>query len=249
MIDCPSCKARVETSASACPHCGWRFNLADDPQPSVRPAARPKISAEVDMGLTIDRTASDERFKKGIQDSVPMILKPLETKATKVKVFLQTHGDLEEGQAMVLVTDGGTVDQAIQDAKNIVYAGGGLPPENHLDAIENLLKIIPWVADPRRARGAIVAFMTADTKPARSGRSAREIGEEILKRSLLLYLVCETTPTLKELCDAAGGMMCQITNNPDPAEMQMIASRVSASIAVTVASGGTRPMTVPVNQK
>ena len=74
--------------------------------------------------------------------------------------------------------------------------------------------------------------------------AAREIGEEINKKSLLLYLVCEPTPSLHELCNTAGGLMFQITNSPHPAEMQMIASRVSASIVATMARGGTVPINV-----
>ena len=50
------------------------------------------------------------------------------------------------------------------------------------------------------------------------------------------------TTKLQELIDAAGGLMFQISNSPDPADLQKIAGQLAASIAATVASGSTVPM-------
>ena len=101
---------------------------------------------------------------------------------------------------------------------------------------------VPWTNDPTSARGAILAFTTADSKPAGSGRTARELGEEIARRGLLLYMVAEHTSQLQQLVDAAGGLMFPISNDPDPANMQKIAARISASIVQTLATGGTVPV-------
>ena len=246
MKDCPSCGIQVDIASASCPRCGFPFSSGMGTQTSVLPAKRPKIQASVDVAITIDRTGSSLGFAKGISDSLPMILNPIGAKVASAKVFLQTHGDLDENEEMVLLTNGGTIDQAIQDAQKIVFQGGGDPPEHHLDAIERLEKTVPWLGDPARSRGVIIAFMTADSKEARSKRSPREIGEEIKKKSLLLYLICEPTPKLHELCVAAGGLMFRISNSPNPAEMQLIASQVSASIIAAVNTGGTKPMSVPL---
>ena len=247
MMYCPSCQSQIDTSADVCPSCGWRFNTSPSkPGASiVRPATRPKIQCEVDLATTVDRTGSSERFQMGIPKTYETIVNQVRAKARSVKCWLASHGDLDEGQDFIIHTDAGTPEQAIEDIKKITYGGGGDPPENHLDAIEELLKRVPWTADPSRARGAILAFMTADTKPAKSGISAAELGKQIKDKGILLYLVCEPTPTLQELAAAAEGLVFQITNNPDPAELQKIASQLAASIVATVASGGTVPMTVP----
>ncbi len=186
-------------------------------------------------------------FSQASRRPTKKILVQVAAKARAVKCWLASHGDLDEGQDFVIHTDGGTPEQAIEDIKKIAYGGGGDPPEHHLDAIEALLDRVPWSVDPSRARGAILAFLTADSKPAKSGTTAPELGKRIKDKGLLLYLVCEPTPTLRELVDTAGGLMFQISNNPDLVDLQRIAGQLAASIVATVASGSTVPMSVPTN--
>jgi hypothetical protein len=174
-----------------------------------------------------------------------MIVSQVKAKAREVKCWLASHGDIDDGQNFIIHTDAGTPDQAVEDIKKIAYGGGGDPAEHHLDAVESLLNRVPWTADPTRARGAIIAFTTADTKPAKSGITALALGTKIKEKGILLYLVCELTPALQELASAAEGLVFQISNSPDPGELQKIASQLAASIVATVGSGGTVPMTVP----
>ena len=248
-IDCPACQNKCDTSVDVCPNCGWKFNKSPGvPGKSiVHLAARPKIQCEVDLAATVDRTGSSKQFETGIPLTYEKIVSQVKAKARKVKCWVSSHGDLDEGQDFIIHTDAGTPEQAVRDIKKVCYGGGGDQPEHHLDGIETLLERVPWTADPSRARGAILAFMTADSKPARSGVTAAELGKKIRDRNLLLYLVCEPTPTLQELASAASGLIFQISNNPDPASLQQIASQLSASIVATIASGGTVPMTVPAN--
>lgn len=244
MAYCPSCQNKVDTAVDVCPSCGWSFNNSSgQPKLSFAPPvpSRPKIQCAVDLAATVDRTGSCERFEIGIPLTYDLILAQLKTKVRDVKCWLGSHGDLDEGQNFIIHTDAGTPEQASEDIKNICYGGGGDPPEHHLDAIESLLNLVPWTSDPSRARGAIVAFMTADTKPAKSGISATELGRQIRDKGILLYLVCEPTPTLQELASAAEGFLFQISNNPEPTEMQKIAAEVGKSIAITAASGSTVP--------
>ena len=246
--ECPSCnKPSVANNEAICPGCGWQFKagVGKGGVSIVRPAVRPKIPCEVQIAITDDRTGSSDQFKLGIPVTVEGILTPVVAKAREVKVWLQTHGDLDEGQDMVLLVDGGTPEDAKKAVQGVVYDGGGDAPEHHLDAVERLVNTVPWIADPRKARGAIVALMTADSKPAHSGKSARQIGEEIKKRGILLYCVCEETPQLRELCDAAGGWIFTISNSPDAHQLQSIASKVAASITQVAGSGATLPLTAP----
>lgn len=244
---CPSCSAAVDSAVQAeCPTCGWPLQSPAQGRISIRPAGRPKIQVGVDVAITVDRTGSSAAFEKGIHASIPTILRQIERKARTVRTWLQSHGDEDEGQQPVLLTDGGSVADAINDVKAIFFGGGGDAPEHHLSAIENLLTNVPWPPDPLKSRGALLAFLTDDSKPATSGRSAAEIGAEIRRRGVLLYVVCQRTPELKALCDAAGGLMFEISNDPDPADLQQIASRLAASVVASIATGGTRPMSVPV---
>lgn len=245
--ECPSCKSMVADNVDTCPGCGWQFNvgIGKGGVSIVPPAVRPKLPCEVQIAITDDRTGSSNQFKVGIPITVEGILTPVVAKAREVKVWFQTHGDLDEGQDMVLLVDGGSVEDAKKAVKTVVYEGGGDPPEHHLDAVERLLTTVPWIADPRKARGAIVLLATADSKPARSGKTARQIGEEIKQKGLLLYLVVEETPQLRELCDAAEGWLFPISNTPDPKDLQQIASKVAASITQVAGLGATVPLTAP----
>ena len=240
--ECPSCKSEVDVQFDVCPTCGHAFQSANPVLKSiVQGAARPKIQVEVEIATTVDRTGSSERFKSGIPMTFEMILNLVTAKARSVRCWVQSHGDLDEGQDFILHTNGEAADQAILDVKRISYGGGGDPPEHHLDAVENLMKTTPWSCDPT-SRGAILAFMTSGSKPAKSGISARELGEEIARQGMLLYLVCEKTPELAQLSGAANGLMFEISNNPDPRDLQRIAAALAASIVQTVKSGSTVPM-------
>jgi hypothetical protein len=201
----------------------------------------------VQAAITLDRSGSSHAFAVGIPLIVTMILQMLLAKLRNLIVTLQSHSDLDYGEKMITLVAGGTADQVIREVKKIQYEGGGDPEESHLDAIENLLNTVPWKLDSRN-RGAILAFMTDDTKPARSGKSASQIGRAIRDRGILLYVVCQHTRTLQELCDSAQGLMFEITNEPKAEDLQQIASQLAASVVATVASGSTVPMAAPMGR-
>ena len=122
MVVCPSCKEKIDTQDNkVCPSCGWQFNIVDKGVSIVKPAARPKIQVEIDLGITVDRTASSELFQTGIQETLGIMLTQVEAKAKKVVVYLASHGDIDEGQNPILHTDGGSPDQAINDMKKIIF--------------------------------------------------------------------------------------------------------------------------------
>ncbi|OQC41333.1 MAG: hypothetical protein BWX66_00762 [Deltaproteobacteria bacterium ADurb.Bin058] len=244
MTYCLSCQSEIDSSASICPHCAFPLTKPTDKGGGfiADVVTRPKIQVRVDLATTVDRTGSTERFQEGIPKAYGMILDHVSKKAREVKCWLATHGDIDCLEYPEILTDGGQPSQAIEDIKNISYGGGGDPAEHHLDSIEFLLNTVPWTNDPSVARGAIIAFMTADTKPTKSGISAAELGRRIASKGLILYLICEVTPTLWELAQAANGLVFPISNDPDPLEMQKIGSQLAASIVATIKGGGTVPM-------
>lgn len=250
MTNCPTCSTHVDPSTTNnCPACGTDLaaglGAAIIGPGVVRAGARPKVQCEVVVAYALDRTDSGGRFQAGVNQIVEIISKQVAAKAREVKVYVQTHGDLDEGQLPVLLTDGDFVGQAIQDVRSIVFNGGSDPPEHHLDAIENMVNTIPWPTTHDRSRAAIIALLTADTKPARSGVTAQQLGDAIKSSGILLYLICEPTPTLYELAQAASGLLFEITNSPDPAALEAISAQLSASIIASIAKGGTLPMGSP----
>lgn len=246
---CTGCQTHVSLDADdKCPNCGAKPSGTSTAEPTftVRPALRPKVTPEVQMAIAVDRTGSMTAFPTAVKNSLPLIFDPVEAKARGLQVWLQTHGDRDEGQHEVLMTDGGTAAQALSDAATIVFEGGGDPPENHLDGIETILNRVPWNPNPTEARGAIVAITTADTKPAQSGRSAEDIGKAIKDKGIVFCLIGQPTPTLLELNKAASGFFFEISDNPSVDEMCRIADMVAASITASLPKlSATRPAPAP----
>lgn len=240
---CPECKKDVaDARLRVCPGCGYQLDPPSSAHILTSPAVRPKLPADILLAITVDRTGSSLQFRDGIVRALEGITRALKPHVARLTCYLWTHGDEDDDQFPVLLTDGGGPDQMLADARTIVYSGGKDAAEHHVDGVANLVQMTPWDTASPTSRGVVIAFLTADSKPARSGRSARDIGEEIRRRGLLFYLICEPTPTLVELCNAAGGLMFEISNDPDPKDMQTIADQVGASITATVAAGSTLPL-------
>lgn len=241
---CPSCLCRIDNSeAVQCPGCGQQLNNAlPEANQIIGGLSRPKQPLTIDLAVTLDRTDSSRQFQDGIPKTLELVVRGIEQRVTDFRIFLCSHGDLDEGQTTILHTDGGSSDQAIEDIKQIQFQGGGDVKEHHLDAIEYLMNTIPWKALPGRSRSAILGIMTADTKPAKSGLSAAELGQQIYQRGISLYMVCEPTPTLYELARAAKGLIFPISVAPNPAELEIIAAQLTASITQPAGTGNTVPL-------
>lgn len=241
---CKSCGGVItDVTQTKCPNCGQQLQPAEDAGRVInRTLARPRISAELDFATTVDRTGSSQAFQEGIPLAYEKIVRGIEQQIRDVKLHLFSHGDLDYGEETILLTDGGTTEQAISDIKSINFGGGGDSTETHLSAIEHVMNNVPWRNRPNRSRSALLAFLTDDSKPCRSGLTPWQLGEELKKRNILLYLICQPTPTLSELVDAAGGLMFAISNSPDPKELEQIASQLTASIHAATSTSTTKPL-------
>ena len=241
---CPSCQREVEAKDGICTQCGWKFATATGSSTGAAvfaPARAAKIQVVADVAIEVDRTGSSQEFAVGIPIASEMIIKPIVAKVRESRFWCGSHGDLDYDEPHVLLTDKGTADQVLSDIRAIRYAGGGDAEEHHLDGIEQLFRLVPW-SSSSDSRGALIAFLTADTKPARSGITAAALGSQLAKKGILFYLVCQETPTLRELADAAKGFLFPISNTPSTTDMQKIAAQIAASITDVRASGGTLPM-------
>lgn len=245
MTLCPSCGTAVDTTANAsCPVCAWDLcgTTAGRPATVIQPAARPKLPVDVIVGLGIDITGSSGPFANGIRGNTQVLLPPIEAKAATVRVTVQTHGDEDDGQFPTLVADSVSVAEAVAAVQALHFDGGGDPPEHHLNAIEQLASTLP-VAVGGRQRGALVFFTTADSKPARSGRTPEDIGAELLRKQLIVCLVGEPGTQLERVGRACNAFMFPIDGNPSPADMKRVAEQVAASIVGSLTKGMTRPLT------
>ncbi|HEY2136313.1 MAG TPA: hypothetical protein VGH49_10510, partial [Xanthobacteraceae bacterium] len=156
----------------------------------------------IDLAITIDGTGSSQAFAAGIPATVRLIGDEISKKVANMRVYLQKHGDLDYGEAPVMLTGRGMLDQAYAEVDCIRFGGGGDAEEHHLDGVETLFEAVPWQGRQLQSRGCIILFATADTKPLRSGASARELGERIRNAGVMLYAVCEPSAQLNEMVQA-----------------------------------------------
>ena len=251
---CPSCQKEVPVAVKTCKFCNWQFRKATKATKAAKPA-KPKIKpvrvknpGTLELAIAIDRTGSSEQFQQGIYTACETIFKQLQAKVANINCWLQSHGDLDYAEIPILHIDAGTAEQVLDAIKSIEFDGGGDPPEHHIDGIQNLLNTVPWTANSTKARAVMICFLTADSKPAKSGITAEQLGAEIKNLGILFYLVCEPTPILVKLVKAASGLMFRISNNPDKQELNGIAQQVGGSITATVGKGDTVAMSEIINK-
>ncbi|HUN41585.1 MAG TPA: hypothetical protein VMU81_14965 [Acetobacteraceae bacterium] len=208
-----------------------------DPEMVMPRSSARRVPVQVDLVFAIDRTGSSHEFAVGIRQAIPMIARPVIEKAARVRLFLQTHGDLDYNEHPVMLVRDGGLDDIVTAAQHLSFGGGGDPPEHHAHALETALECVDWGGVPPKSRGAIVLFSTADTKASPSGRTAQQIGQALAARGVLLFAVSQLEPGVNALIDAAHGMAFPISNEPSVAEMQRIASRVAASVTDSIIQG------------
>ncbi|MCD4657269.1 MAG: hypothetical protein K8S87_06965 [Planctomycetes bacterium] len=71
---------------------------------------------------------------------------------------MQSHGDLDYKEEIILHTDGDNPQQTLDDISSLTFKGDGDPHESHLDGIENLLKIVPWANNPANSTSAMLVL-------------------------------------------------------------------------------------------
>jgi len=230
-----------------CPGCGYQMPATTAPvvisTGVVRPAARKKLENIV-LGIGIDRTGSSEQFASGILEMSRMLLNGIAALIPNVRVLVQSHGDLDFGEPILMVTDG-TPTQAIDDISRVAYGGGGDREEHHLDALESIIAKAPWYCDKAQGRNVLILFATADSKPAKSGVTPEQLGQQLRDRNVLVYLVCEPNPTFETIARVAGGTVLPISVNPDQAQIDSIAHLLTASITCPQVVPGTLPLITP----
>lgn len=247
-MQCPSCHEEItDPSSDVCQYCGLKLNISNHQNsiPQVKPAGRTKLPETLDFVALIDRTGSSRAYAQGIPLTHEKILNSVKNIVVDVKCSTASYGDKDEGMPYVLHSDGVDTATAINDVKQIVFEGGGVPHEHHLDGIEETVNLIPWQQDHSKGRGVLIVFSTADTKPATSGITAAELGKKIKDKKILLYLVTDGLyPYVHDLLKEANAFHMPISNSPDPEELNDLANRLTASIQASIARNPTIPMPV-----
>lgn len=227
---------RAQDAATA----GQEYEFRVQPERSKRPGS-------VKLAMTVDRTGSTSAFQKGVPLIAGQALRSLAGTISKLDIDLWSHGDEEFSEMPIQLVQSGTVDQVIEAINGITYQGGYDAHETHAEQLQRLLNVTPWGLRMMYCRNVAVGLLTDDTKPLRSGKSMRQLGQEYKAKGVKLILVCQPTQNLQELVEASGGFLIPISNNPDKAEIQKVVNALCATLTITMASaGGTIPMSAVV---
>ena len=115
-------------------------------------------SESLNLGICIDRTGSSEQFQQGILSACKQIFEEIEQEFADIRSWMQSHGDLDYKEEIILHTDGDNPQQTLDDISSLTFKGDGDPHESHLDGIENLLKIVPWANNPANSTSAMLVL-------------------------------------------------------------------------------------------
>lgn len=248
MSYCPSCQSEFDSSiGAACPKCGYGVSSAPVEQALVVRAERVIRPGCVKVGATFDGTGSTRTYQASIPIIFGDVLACLGGLVTKLDIDVWKHGDEDFNEVPVQLVQSGTAQQALDALRSIQYSGGFDAAETHATQIERLSNVTAWGTRLVGCRNVLLAFLTDDTKPLPSGKPMRQLGTEIKAKRVKLFLVCQSTPSLQELVDAAGGFLIEISNNPDTAEIKKVVSSLCATLTATMSgAGGTVPMSAVV---
>jgi hypothetical protein len=246
---CPFCLSALAADASVCHECGKPRSATISTSslrsiPSfVRPKS-PKVPVRVQLAISVDRTGSSAPFTKGISQLCQSVFTQLGSKVADLKVSVFSHGDLQDSsQDVIQLSSRVTPEQAMMDIPSIQYGGGASADEDHLYAVDQLLQRA-GIGGTGIDRGFLLLITTDGTHPHPLGKSVQEIAQEILDRRLVLLLVgtpdlqsgsrpcCPRMNALIEAC--SGSFFIPISNTPDAAELQAVASMVAASVTRSV---------------
>lgn len=237
LTKCPKCNSPLEDGD--CTECHWSALTSSRTRTQTGLLG---TAAHVQLLQLVDRTGSGALFATGVALSTQMILSEVDRRVASLRVWLQTHGDEDFGEFPEMVAADCEAATAIDAVRTILYAGGGDDKETHLSAIEQALQSMSERPADFRTRRVMLCLVNDDTKPARSGRSASRIGAELREAGILFYLICQPTETLHVLTEAAGGMLCEISNRPSPELMQAIATQIAGSVIRSVSTGSVVPL-------
>lgn len=245
---CTSCGADVDINNPTCPKCLYQGNPGGA-MPITAPISVHRVKSQVPLviGIVIDRTASSKPYADGIHLILKLIFEEVTAKVNDVRVSIITYGDLELNEDTITLVDGVSPDAALDAAQNIVFFGGGDPPESHCDALKYALNNISWAADKSAGKNAIIALSTADTKPTQCGTTPAQIGKKMADKNILFFAAVEPFPFHQEIISTSNGYLFPISNSPSPEEI----SKVSSELGKTLSSIGntglkTEPM-APIN--
>lgn len=215
------------------------------PVVGIQRALGGKKPVACDVLVIDDGTGSGKPWAAGIEKGTEMVVRTLTAKLAAVSFGYTVSRDRDVGEAdeqRLANVDG---DQLLREQKLIVRDGGGDPEETFGDSVMDAVSGYPFnhASDVSRA---IVLLTTSNSKPTAAGLAPFQVGEEVAKRKIYLFVVGEPGSNVEDMVKGAGkygGGFFHLSLNPSQAEVDQMAARLTATIMGTVSNpaAGTVP--------
>jgi len=246
---CPSCKAEIDAgNGTTCPNCGQSTTVAIAEQTVSVIPERTSRPGTFKVVISLDRTGSLSTFQQGVMSTVEKVLNCSIGIGGNLDIDAWSFGDVSHGEQPNQLVQSGTSDQVMAAIKAVKFHGGFDLAESHADEIERLLRVSAWGAPQSRCRNVLWLLLNDETKPLMSGRTFADLGSEIKAKHVKLILVCQPTPNLQEIVNAANGFLIEISNNPDEQELHQVVNSLNATLTATLGGSGTIPMCAKTQQ-
>jgi hypothetical protein len=149
--------------------------------------------------------------------------------------------DREQGEADELRVTLGTADQVLREQQLVIRDGGGDAAETFADTLVDCLNTYPFThaADVVRA---VLLLCTDYTKPTAAGLSPLQVGQLFAQHRTHLFVVGEPGSNTAEMVQGAGafgGGFIELTANPGPQELAVVATRLTGTLVGTLSTAGT----------
>jgi len=206
-----------------------------------------KLPTALALCPVIDATKSSEAFGQGITTVCSQTAETLAQTMADFKLGLHITRDLDHDRdANFSLGYDLTVDEFKQNLMRIVFEGGGDPLETQFDAVQTAARTFPWNLSPT-ARRAMVLCSSSGSKPTRDGKDAAQLAAELSALGIKVVVVAPPGVNLHELATGTRGVSIDLTNTPDPADIQHVVKMLTRTLTQMAGSAGGHTMVVPPN--
>lgn len=198
--------------------------------------ARPE---RVSLAVNDDASGSGARWASVIEQVTNHLVKEMEQRFITVKWDYVAMRDTDIGEEDEYRLRGSTGADLLREQKLIVRKGGGDAPETFSRTVENQLSDPGWMVYTGGLEAlGLVMFTTSDTKPALYN-SLTELGAELKRRNIKLFVIGTPGTNMEELVHAADGFFFPLNTSPTDAEAREIVAKLAATVKSTMGAAAT----------
>jgi len=186
----------------------------------------------------IDATASSGPFSAGIVSLASTFSARLSAAIGVVNFGLTLSRDLDyDDDAIYHALHRASQAEFDRAVTQIQFAGGGDADETFLDALQACVRTYPWSYEAGYRR-ALIFLGSSSSKCARDGATVTDAAMELRNAGIRTFVVATPGSNMMAIAGLAGGIAFELSNNPDQREVELVCSKLTASVTQSVLGMG-----------